>query len=78
MNKGLMSAAAAALLLVSFGSFAEDDIEARCNQWAQEDKVPADEMQDYMAQCIEDQRDSGAVDSSSDQPSDQSPDQPSD
>ena len=71
MNKGLMGAAAAALLLVSVGSFAEDDIQARCSQWAQEDKVPADEMQDYMAQCMEDQRDTGAADQSSDQPSDQ-------
>jgi hypothetical protein len=74
MIKGLMGAAAAALLLVSLGSFADDDVEARCRQWAQEDQVPADEIRDYVAQCVEDQRSSGALDDSSDQSSDQSDD----
>jgi len=56
MKKSLIGAALLGLLLATGSVFAADDAEARCREFAQEEGVKADEMDDYMAQCIEDQR----------------------
>lgn len=55
MKKGLMGATAVALVLAA-GVGLADEVEDRCRQWAQEDGVEAAELQDYLAQCIEEQR----------------------
>ncbi|MEJ2530072.1 MAG: hypothetical protein P8Z39_08450 [Gammaproteobacteria bacterium] len=47
-------------LLILFGAtapaFAEesmDDMDKRCRGYAEEDKVPADELEDYVKECIQ-------------------------
>ena len=40
----------------------EADLEAQCRKWAQEDEVAADQLQDYLARCIEDAKASAAED----------------
>lgn len=32
------------------------DYEAPCRIWAQEDEVPADQVEDYVAACVEEQK----------------------
>ncbi|GAB6041690.1 hypothetical protein [Endothiovibrio diazotrophicus] len=58
--------AASLLALFSNASLAlaaeQADYEAQCRKWAQEDEVPADQLQEYLARCIEDAKASAAED----------------
>jgi hypothetical protein len=46
------------LLMSGLGQAASsaDDAETRCRQWAQDDEIKPAEMDDYMAECLEEQR----------------------
>ena len=56
MPKKISLLAAASILIFSPYAFAEseEELEARCKQYAAEDQVTADEMESYLIRCIED------------------------
>lgn len=56
MNKSLIAIAVAGLMLFAGNTWSTDSAASRCQEWAKEDGVAAEEMQDYMAQCLEEQR----------------------
>lgn len=62
MNKSLIGIAALSVMLVTGNAWSSDDAASRCQEWAKDDGVAAEEMEEYMAQCLEDQRlaDAGA------------------
>ncbi|MGD1984470.1 MAG: hypothetical protein PVF93_11250 [Chromatiaceae bacterium] len=44
------------VILAAGSAWGADDATSRCQEYAKEDGVSAEEMNDYMAQCLEDQR----------------------
>jgi hypothetical protein len=56
MKKGFFGVAVLGLVLAAGNAWAADDATGRCQEYAREDGVSAEEMKDYMEQCIEDQR----------------------
>lgn len=58
MTMGGMVLAAA----LAQGAIAMEDAETRCQRYAQEEGVPADEMADYMKECIASLSQEGGVD----------------
>jgi hypothetical protein len=46
------------LLMSGLGqaAYSAEDAEARCRQWAQDDEIKLAEMDDYMAECLDEQR----------------------
>ena len=51
----IAAAVLATAFTVSTPTVAEEaDLKAECAKYAQEDGVPADEMQEYLAQCMKD------------------------
>ena len=51
----IAAAALATAFTVSTPAVADEaDLKAECAKYAQEDGVPADEMQEYLAQCMKD------------------------
>jgi hypothetical protein len=68
-----LTACSAALLSLSLVAgdalaYSDDEIEAQCREYASEDAVPPEEMDDYLAECIQSLRDSGDESTSSDAP----------
>ncbi len=62
MIRSLFGIAALSVMLLAGNSWSADDAENRCQEWAKEDGVAAEEMQGYMEQCVAEQRlaDAGA------------------
>ena len=56
MKKSFMGAAALSVILAAGSASGADDATSRCQEYAKEDGVSAEEMKDYMEQCVEDQR----------------------
>jgi nitrate reductase cytochrome c-type subunit len=56
MKKSFLGVAALSVVLGSGGAWAADDATSRCQEYAKEDGVSAEEMKDYMEQCLEDER----------------------
>lgn len=57
MNKKISLIALVSIIAFSATSFANEaneDVTAKCKEYAAEDNIPAAEMKEYMAQCIED------------------------
>ena len=54
MNRKFSALILATVLALGTSVFAEspEEAEARCKQYAQEDNVSAEEMEDYMAECV--------------------------
>ena len=46
----------AALSMAPLAHANEAEYDAQCRKWAQEDEVAADQLNDYVARCIEDQK----------------------
>jgi hypothetical protein len=44
------------VILAAGSAWGADDATSRCQEYTKEDGVSAEEMNDYMAQCLEDQR----------------------
>jgi hypothetical protein len=46
------------LLMSGLGqaAYSAEDAEASCRQWAQDDEIKPSEMDDYIAECIDEQR----------------------
>jgi len=56
MNIRLIACSAALLGLFATGSalaFTDEEIDSQCRQYATEDGVPAEEMDDYLAECAQ-------------------------
>lgn len=60
MKKSFLGVAALLVILAASSAWAGDDATSRCQEYAKEDGVSAEEMKDYMEQCLEDQRMAGA------------------
>ena len=56
MNKSFLAVAALGVMLATGYAWSSEDATSRCQGWAKEDGVAAEEMQEYMAQCLEEQR----------------------
>ena len=56
MEKSFFGVAALSVILAAGGAWGADDATSRCQEYAKEDGVSAEEMKDYMEQCLEDQR----------------------
>jgi hypothetical protein len=56
MKKSFLGVAALSVILAAGGAWGADDATSRCQEYAKEDGVSAEEMKDYMEQCLEDQR----------------------
>ena len=56
MLKKISFLAAASILVFGMNVFAEsmEEAEQKCKQYAAEDQITADEMDNYLTQCIED------------------------
>jgi hypothetical protein len=56
MIKRFMVLAVASVMLFSASVFAasQQEAEAMCRQYAQEDGIQSDEMESYLAQCVQD------------------------
>ena len=56
MNKSVLVAAIWLVLTLPFNVLAgtEEEIQAQCRQYATDDSVPAQELDEYMAQCVQD------------------------
>jgi len=61
------AALAAALSVTGLAVAEDDDRMAECKAYAEEDGVPADEMDDYLAQCMEDKAASESEDAKDEQ-----------
>ncbi len=53
MNKVIFAVVAFAIAFTS-GVFAEESIEEQCKRFAQEDGIPAEEMDEYLQVCMAD------------------------
>ncbi len=44
----------ALMMIIGMSAYAEtqEEMEAQCKQWAQEDKISEDELKDYIEECI--------------------------
>ncbi len=62
MLKQISMLALATAILASPAAFASsaEEAEAKCKQYAQEDQVPAEEMKEYLAECIQSLAESGS------------------
>ena len=67
MEKSFFGVAALSVVIAAGSAWGADDATIRCQAYAKEDGVSAEEMNDYMAQCLEDQRMASAE---TDQPAD--------
>ena len=56
MKKSFFGVAALSVILAAGSAWGADDATSRCQEYAKEDGVSAEEMKDYMEQCVEDQR----------------------
>ena len=56
MKKSFLGVAALSVILAAGSAWGADDATSRCQEYAKEDGVSAEEMKDYMEQCLEDQR----------------------
>ncbi len=56
MKNRLVGIAALSAMLVTGSAWGSDDANDRCQEWAKEDGVAAEEMTEYMAQCLEELR----------------------
>ena len=56
MKKSFLGVAALSVILTAGSAWGADDATSRCQEYAKEDGVSAEEMKDYMEQCLEDQR----------------------
>jgi hypothetical protein len=58
--KLVFTGVALSLLMMMSGlgqaAYSEEDAQARCRQWAQDDEIKPAELDEYMAQCLEEQR----------------------
>ena len=57
MRKLVIALAATSLLAgssLAFSAKDDEDFDAKCRTWAEEDGVPKEELAEYLKQCIED------------------------
>ncbi len=52
--KKVIFAVAALAIAFSSGAFAEESVEEQCKRFAQEDGIPAEEMDEYLKVCMAD------------------------
>jgi hypothetical protein len=71
MKNSFFGVAALSVILAAGSALGADDATSRCQEYAKEDGVSAEEMKDYMEQCLEDQR---MVNAETDQPAEDSAD----
>ena len=56
MKKSILGVAALSVVLATGNVWGTDEATSTCKEYAKEDGVSAEEMKDYMEQCLEDQR----------------------
>jgi len=56
MKKRLVGITALSAVIISGNAWSTGDATSRCQEYAKEDGIAAEEMGDYMAQCLEEQR----------------------
>lgn len=67
MPKFIIATVLVALAASPAALAAQADYEEQCRVWAQEDEVDADQVEDYVAECLEEQRANAAENSSEQQ-----------
>ena len=65
MKKVFVVLAVVAGLAMASAAFA-DEAEEQCRQWAKDDNVSAEDMKEYMAQCVAEQREAAGAASGKD------------